>query len=67
MAVRLGVPEGGAATLARRLAWVVSLRVFLLLVALGAVGIVNVKRGFDSEGERPAWDSADGWLRSTGA
>jgi len=50
MPVRLGVPESVAGvTLARRLAWVVSLRVFLLLVALGAVAIVNIKRGFDDE------------------
>jgi two-component system sensor histidine kinase HydH len=48
MPVRLGVPESVAGVpLARRLAWVVGARVVLLSVALGAVAVVTVKRGFD--------------------
>ena len=48
MPVRLGVPESVAGVpLARRLAWVVGARVVLLSVALGAVAVVNIKRGFD--------------------
>jgi two-component system sensor histidine kinase HydH len=48
MAVRLGVPESVAGVpLARRLAWVAGARVVLLSVALGAVVVVNIRRGFD--------------------
>jgi signal transduction histidine kinase len=47
MAVRLGVPESVAGIpLVRRLAWVIGARVVILSVLLGAVAIVNVKRGF---------------------
>jgi signal transduction histidine kinase len=47
MAVRLGVPESVAGvTLVRRLAWVTGSRVILLLVALGALAVLNVERGF---------------------
>ena len=47
MAVRLGVPESVAGlTLVRRLAWVTGSRVILLLIALGALAVLNVKRGF---------------------
>ena len=47
MAVRLGVPESVAGVpLVRRLAWVTGARVVLLIVALGAVAVLNVKRGF---------------------
>jgi signal transduction histidine kinase len=48
MAVRLGVPESVAGIpLARRLAWVVGARVVFLVVAIGALAFVNVKKGFD--------------------
>ena len=48
MAVRLGVPESVAGVpLARRLAWVTLARVLFLVVALGALAFINVKRGFD--------------------
>lgn len=48
MAVRLGVPESVAGMpLVRRLAWVTGVRIALLSVALGAVAVVNIKRGFD--------------------
>src|SRR5260221_11735138 len=48
MAVRLGVPESVAGIpLVRRLAWVIGARVVLLVVALGAVAVVNIERGFD--------------------
>jgi signal transduction histidine kinase len=51
MAVRLGVPESVAGVpLVRRLAWVIGARVLILAVALGAVAVVNVKRGFDVGG-----------------
>src|SRR6185503_17397187 len=47
MAVRLGIPESVAGVpLARRLAWVTGSRVILLLVALGALAVLDVKRGF---------------------
>jgi two-component system sensor histidine kinase HydH len=47
MAVRLGVPESVAGIpLARRLAWVTGARLLLLLVALGALLFLNVRRGF---------------------
>jgi two-component system sensor histidine kinase HydH len=47
MAVRLGVPESVAGVpLARRLAWVTGARVLVLVVALGALAFINVKRGF---------------------
>src|SRR5262252_1839546 len=48
MAVRLGVPESVAGVpLARRLAWVTGARVLFLVVALGALAFINVKRGFN--------------------
>jgi signal transduction histidine kinase len=48
MPVKLGVPEAVAGIpLARRLAWVVLARVAFLVVAIGALAFVNVKRGFD--------------------
>src|SRR5580765_8111622 len=48
MAVRLGVPESVAGMpLTRRLAWVVGGRVISLVVAIGALAFINVKRGFD--------------------
>jgi signal transduction histidine kinase len=48
MAVRLGVPESVAGIpLARRLAWVVGGRVVFLVIAIGALAFINVKRGFD--------------------
>lgn len=48
MSFRLGVPDTvEGAPLARRLAWATGARVLLLSVALGAVVVVNVKRGFD--------------------
>lgn len=47
MAVRLGVPESVAGVpLVRRLAWVTGARVVLLIIALGAVAVVNIQRGF---------------------
>src|SRR4051794_13546663 len=48
MAVRLGVPESVAGIpLARRLAWVVGGRVVFLVIAIGALTFINVKRGFE--------------------
>lgn len=48
MPVRLGVPEAvEGIPLARRLAWVVLARVAFLVVAIGALAFVNLKRGFD--------------------
>lgn len=47
MAVRLGVPESvSGVPLVRRLAWVTGARVILLTIALGAVAVLAVKRGF---------------------
>lgn len=47
MAVRLGVPESVAGvTLARRLAWVTGSRLVLLVIALGAVIVLNLRSGF---------------------
>lgn len=48
MAVSLGLPDAGAGTLlARRVAWVIAARLVVLLVALGAITLLNLRQGFD--------------------
>jgi two-component system, NtrC family, sensor histidine kinase HydH len=48
MSVRLGIVDTAAdAPLARRLAWVIAARLVFLTLSLGAIGGLNVARGFD--------------------